>query len=368
MGKKKEFRVFYSWQSDLPKQTNLNAIRKALKAAIKRIGQEHTQLKVVADEATRDTSGSPNIALKILEKIENADVFVADITTVTQPGVTRPCPNPNVTYELGYAVGQLGWDRVILLFNQAHGDFPNDLPFDFIQQRASPYSLSESDSKLAHDKLAEFLEDAINAVISKNPKTPVELRGLSREKLEHEHDVENLTWLMSKIHLPTVDQFILDLPRVIDDRVFWFWEDFQGVVTNSLFSVYDQQLDQTIVKLYCAWQRTFQFPGRYHDAPGGRRHIFGNFGDAPLSKEQQVDWDEIEAARTEMAEALQDLLGRLRESYIEVNLRKTNMKAWNGYVEYQRAVMHEISSDVTEAAKITKKGKETKTRKKSKKK
>jgi hypothetical protein len=73
--------------------------------------EETSTTKPVRDETTRDTSGSPNIALKILEKIQAADVFVADITTVTAPGAKRPCPNPNVGYELGYAVATLGWDN-----------------------------------------------------------------------------------------------------------------------------------------------------------------------------------------------------------------------------------------------------------------
>jgi hypothetical protein len=69
------------------------------------------------------------------------------ITYDTDPGAKRPCPNPNVGYELGYAVATLGWDRVILLFNEACGEFPKDLPFDFIQNRASPYRLEEADPK-----------------------------------------------------------------------------------------------------------------------------------------------------------------------------------------------------------------------------
>jgi len=172
----------------------------------KLIEEIYGELKFIPDEATRDTSGSPNIALEILKKIEHSDVFIADITTITFPGAKRPCPNPNVTYELGYAVGQLGWDRVILLFNQDQGQFPEDLPFDFVQQRASPYSFAEAQQKLEREKLAKFLKNAINAIIEKNPKTPVELRGLSRKKLEHEHDVENIKWLMSTIHIPTLDQ------------------------------------------------------------------------------------------------------------------------------------------------------------------
>lgn len=333
--KKKEFRVFYSWQSDLPKKTNLNAIRNALKSAGSNIEFAHSELKFIADEATRDTSGSPNIALKILEKIENADVFVADITTITLPGAERACPNPNVVYELGYAIGQLGWDRVILLFNQVYGKFPDDLPFDVIQQRASPFSISKDGSKSEHASLTKLLEVAINAVLEKNPKTPVELRGLSREKLEHDHDVENIRWMMSTIHLPTLDQHLYDLPRVIDDRAIWFWEGFKGVVTNSLFSLYDQVLEKFVLALFTAWEITLKFDNRYHDTPGGTRYIFSNPGDAPLSAEQQTDWDAIESARVDMANALQSLLDRLRECYIEVNIHKTNSKAWTDYIKFK---------------------------------
>jgi hypothetical protein len=147
MAATKNVRVFYSWQTDSPKKTNLNAIRGALKAAAEKIAKTRPDLEIAPDEATRGTSGSPNIAMKILEKIQGADVFLADITTITASGAKRPCPNPNVSYELGYAVGELGWDRVILLFNKALGDFPKDLPFDIIQQRASPYKLAENRSK-----------------------------------------------------------------------------------------------------------------------------------------------------------------------------------------------------------------------------
>jgi hypothetical protein len=159
------------------------AIRGALKIAVKTIAVSHPDITVVPDEATRDTSGSPNIALKILEKIAAADVFLADPTTITPRLAKRPCPNPNVNYELGYAVGELGWDRVILLFNEAYGRFPKDLPFDIIQQRASPYRLTESDPNSARKPLEKLLTTAILAVIFKNPKRPSELRGLSREKI-----------------------------------------------------------------------------------------------------------------------------------------------------------------------------------------
>ena len=145
LAKSKKIRVFYSWQSDLPKTTNLNAIRKAIKKASDKIESSQMDLKIIQDEATRDTSGSPHIASTILDKISKSDIFIADITTITNDVATRACPNPNVLFELGYAVAQLGWDRIILLFNQSFGNFPKDIPFDFVQHRISTYSLDENE-------------------------------------------------------------------------------------------------------------------------------------------------------------------------------------------------------------------------------
>jgi len=334
----KKVSVFYSWQSDLPKKATLNAIRDALEGAGKRIDAATPGQKIVLDEATRDTSGSPNIAIKILEKIEAADVFVADVTTITPPGAARPCPNPNVGYELGYAVAQLGWDRVILLFNTEYGTFPADLPFDFIQNRASPFKLSVSDPKSARAGLSSFLETAIDAVIKKNPKRLAELRGLSREKIEHDHDVENMEWLMSAIHLPTLDQHILDLPHSINDRALWFYENYRGVVVNSLFSLYDPVLSDPVDKLTSAWNVALSFDNEYHDTPSGQVHIFGSPMDMPLPPDRQKSWDAINAARGEMRQALDQILERLREGYIEVRIHKTNAQAWKDYVAFQKDV------------------------------
>jgi hypothetical protein len=335
MGRIRKVRVFYAWQSDSPKKTNLNAIREALKIAKEKIEEARPDLRILPDEATRGTSGSPNIALKILEKIEAADVFIADVTTITPPGAQRPCPNPNVGYELGYAVSQLGWDRVILLFNQAFGDFPKDLPFDLVQQRASPYKLTIADSNSARGKLAEFLESAIYAVMDNNPKRPAELRGLSRGKLEHDHDVVNIRWLMSTIHLPTLDQHISELPHIITDRALLFWEYFNGVVANSLFNVYDLILKGAVDRLYFAWRTALSHDEQYDITPGARIHVFTNPLDLPLPPERQKVWDEIDTARIEMRRSLDKILERLRGSYIEVNLHKTNAKAWKDHVAYE---------------------------------
>lgn len=332
---KKTVRVFYSWQSDSPKKTNLNAIRHALGKACTQLGKAYPKLKLVPDEATRDTSGAPNIALKILEKIEDSAIFIADITTVTPPGPDRPCPNPNVGYELGYAVATLGWERIILLFNEAIGVFPADLPFDFVQHRASPYSYAETDTTEKRTELAKFLEGAIKTVIEKNPKRPAELKGLSREKIEHDHDVENMRWLMQKIHIPTLQGHIDELPRRVTDRAMWFHDHFRGVAENALFSVYDPVLQQAVTSLKNGWNVALSHGAEYHGGPGGKAYFFSNPGDAALSTSQQVAWDAIEAARADMASGLTTILARLREAYLEIKITKTNERAWNDYVAFE---------------------------------
>ncbi|WP_296097191.1 hypothetical protein [uncultured Agrobacterium sp.] len=333
--KKKTIHVFYSWQSDSPKKTNLNAIRRALEDACKRLEAANSHIVLVPDEATRDTSGSPNIALKILEKIEMSAIFIADITTITGPGVPRPCPNPNVGYELGYAVATLGWERIVLLFNSAIGEFPADLPFDFIQNRVSPYSYAPSDPPSKRDELRAFLEVAIKAVIKKNPKRPAELKGLTRERIEHDHDVKNMRWLMESLHLPTLQQHVQELPHAISDRAIWFSDSFKGVVANNLFSVYDPVLKDAVDKLYSGWAKALAHDNQYHATASGNVHVFTNPGDMPLVGARQKAWDEIDAGRQEMHQGLSMILDRIRSDYLEIDIHQTNAKAWKDYVKSQ---------------------------------
>ncbi len=335
MTEKNPFHIFYSWQSDSPRKTNLDAIRKSLAAACKRLSPQYSDLTLVPDEATRGTSGSPKIVDKIVEKIEAASMFVADITTVTSAGADRPCPNPNVLFELGYAVATLGWERVVLLFNGAVADFPGDLPFDLARNRASRYDYALTDPAAQRAKLEKLLEVAVKAVVDKNPKRPAELKGLSREKIEHDRDVENMRWLMETLHLPTLQAHIDDLPHLVADRAMWFHENYKGVAANALFSVYDPILRSAVRQLLHSWETALAHGVQYTPLSHGR-NLFASPGDAPLASDRQVAWDEIEAARRNMAESVSSILTRLRSAYFEIDIQRTNEQAWRNYVEFQQ--------------------------------
>ena len=99
--------VFYSWQSDLPNATNRSFIQLALEKAAKSIASDKTVDDVpIIDRDTQGVPGSPHIAKTIFQKIDVADVFVADVSIVGG-SIERPAPNPNVLIELGYALCSL---------------------------------------------------------------------------------------------------------------------------------------------------------------------------------------------------------------------------------------------------------------------
>ena len=332
--KKKEVRVFFSWQSDLPKKSNQDTIREALKDASKKLKDSNPGMEIEIDEATRNTPGSPNIADTILEKIYTSDIFVADVTPITLAGEKKPCPNPNVSFELGYAVSQLGWARVILLFNKRHGKIATDLPFDFSQNRVSQFEVDESLDKAKRSALAKLLKTALNTIILKCPKRPAETQGLSRDKVEHNRDVESMKRLMSGLHLPTLDCLIRELPHSIPERSMDFLECLRGNVEDSSFFLYDQVLTDAINRLLNSWNDAVSHWGEYDGTPGERSYIFRNPGDMSLPPERQKIWDEICRSKHEMCDALNDILSRLRDSYIEISIDETNNIAWRTYIDF----------------------------------
>ena len=135
-----EFVVFYSWQSGLPNNTNRGFIESALQSALKGIERDSAiSVSPRLDKDTEGVSGTPDIAATILDKIRQSDCFVADISFVAKSadsggGEYDLLPNPNVLIELGYALSELGSERIILVLNDATGG-QDKLPFDLRHKR-----------------------------------------------------------------------------------------------------------------------------------------------------------------------------------------------------------------------------------------
>lgn len=135
--------VFFSWQSDVDAKFGRSFIEKALSKAIKALQQDDELLVVeadrdrdiVLDKDTKGVPGSPPIFATILQKIDAAAAFVADLTYVSERSNRHPTPNPNVLIEYGYALKSLTHNRLVGVMNTAFGS-PEKTPLPFDLQHA----------------------------------------------------------------------------------------------------------------------------------------------------------------------------------------------------------------------------------------
>lgn len=169
-------RIFYSWMSDQDNFSNRSFIQDCLEKAVKLIAKDDSiGITPSIDRDTQGESGSPDIANTIFRKIARARAFVADVTLMNLPvsgwrrrlmnlvhvGPMRVSPNPNVLVELGFAVGQLGWERCLLVVNTAFGRV-EELPFDLRGRRILPYSVAErNDREAARVSFIPFLKNQL---------------------------------------------------------------------------------------------------------------------------------------------------------------------------------------------------------------
>lgn len=160
--------VFFSWQSDTRAAANRTLIHDALDAAAVELRRDvAVGIDLCIDRDTQNTPGTPDIAGTIFAKIQEADVFVADVTRINRGVEGRPTPNPNVLVELGYALRELGSERVILVMNSNMGSI-EELPFDLRHRRVLTYSSPEDapDRIAARRGLTRRLVDAFRLVLT----------------------------------------------------------------------------------------------------------------------------------------------------------------------------------------------------------
>ncbi len=330
---KKEVIVFYSWQSDLPKKSTLNAIRNALREAIKEI--EINGIKIILDEATRDEPGSPDIPNTILEKISLADIFIADITTINKDSShPRKTANPNVLIELGYAVAELGWKRIIMLFNQEYGKMPDDVAFDIDRKRISLFRLNEEIDKKKKIEFEQLLVNAISLIIKKDPLKPYQKKGIDPKLRKRQHDINKLTFLLSYLHTSSIDAFIETAPSYIHSRIFHFYDTFKGIFLGSGFFLYDRVAYKIINKIYKYWSFSLSCDHLYHETSDPNVHKFGHLYGNPITTADREKYLMLENSVSQLHKYYNKLLNHIRHNYIELELGELSKKAYEDYASF----------------------------------
>lgn len=168
-------RVFWSWQSDHSAKVCHYFVRDCLNDALCRV-----QAELELEEALRldhDTKGEPGlapIADTILRKIDEAVLFVGDLTPIAKNN-QKYVANPNVLLELGYAKKALTPGRIILVWNTAfEGCTPESLPFDLKHRRAPiayclPEDADAEEIKRVRAELTRVLANAIGVCLPPSP-------------------------------------------------------------------------------------------------------------------------------------------------------------------------------------------------------
>lgn len=126
-------KIFYSWQSDTPRDIGKNFVREALDAAVESLEIDEAERPGI-DQDTAGVLGSPVIADTIFGKIRDAKVMVADVTLTGATSGGKRLINSNVALEVGYAIGVHG-DGVLLKVMNTHYGPPEELPFDLAHRR-----------------------------------------------------------------------------------------------------------------------------------------------------------------------------------------------------------------------------------------
>ena len=138
-------KVFWSWQSDTSGRTGRYFVRDALADAIDALKADEDIVEPTEREARdaleldhdrRGVPGSPDLTATIFRKIDEAAVFVADVTSVGKTTADKRLINSNVAIEFGYAHRSLG-DTFILMVQNTHYGEREDLPFD-LRHKAGP--------------------------------------------------------------------------------------------------------------------------------------------------------------------------------------------------------------------------------------
>lgn len=182
--------IFFSWQSDLNLKNNKNFIEGCIKMAISEFNKENKLLvDFTIDKDTSGEPGNPEITNVILNKIDNSRMFICDLSIINSDYHGRKTPNPNVIFELGYAIKSLGWEKIVCIVNQEFG-LVEDLPFDFKHRRLLGYNLSSKEKQGEKKKIVTAIK--ANLSILKD-------RGLLHDELEdyfkRDIDTEFLTIL-----------------------------------------------------------------------------------------------------------------------------------------------------------------------------
>ncbi|MCF8219019.1 MAG: nucleotide-binding protein [Bacteroidales bacterium] len=337
---KDKVKIFYSWQSNLPRDVNQNAIRFGIKKAITSIEEDNEGVHIALDEATRGESGSPDIPSTIFDKIRHCDIFLCDITFVDSRSNEKKVrfSNPNVLIELGYAISVLGWERIILVFNKSYGDFQNNLPFDIDKRRINAFTIKDKNDKSGKGQLKTDLIKQLELIIkNKPPKNNIAFGNI--EDVHKKRDYRTLDELLDFVHIESIENFLENLPESFLFDIVFYYEKFATLYYSHKCKIYDKKLDGHVESYIRILGHLVSYKFIYDKSsithhirtPNTYVHVKEN---KLKGREVYRDFEDISKTRTEHHVIFDKLLNYIRDNYFLIDLKTKSKNALENYRDY----------------------------------
>jgi hypothetical protein len=176
-----EYRLFFSYQSDTPKNVGQSFIQSVLDKVKAKLKADDIYLTI--DYGFQGVFGNTVLIDEMLKKSKLSDIVLADITftsskawneakkykwlmnreiRVLEKTKDKKSPNPNVLLETGYAWALKGYERTVLILNTAYGE-PEELPTDLLGFR-HPITYTLDDKNI--DKKSEIRAELVKTLFA----------------------------------------------------------------------------------------------------------------------------------------------------------------------------------------------------------
>lgn len=325
--------IFYSWQSDLEKKGNQSFVEKALYMAVVNVETDEERNLINADRYTEGVSGTVNIKDTIPSKILQSQILVYDISIISNND--KKYINSNVAFELGFGVCALGWEKIILIFDNSCGDI-GDIPFNVRGHRVIQYKFNgDLSSKAASMKeLTSDLKSAIEAIINgKNFKMQTGTK-LNNKKMRMKNDYEKLYTFLKNIHIPTFNnnfKLVNEANLLIPD-ILHYYEGIKTFVCSMEFYFYDEDLKTNILEFY----KYFSSMLNYDDYFISNNDKFFQLN----TNNKKIESDFRRDAELAMVK-MKNLLEYIKTTYPNIDFKETNQKALLDKRRYEKIYEHD---------------------------
>lgn len=177
-------------------------------------------------------TGSPDIVQTIFSKIDECDVFVADVTSVAtyhpldkdgnETDRLKATPNANVMIELGYATKVVGWDNIICIMNDDY-NHDGEIPFDIEHHRLTHFSLSGKEKAEVRKQLRDIIADTVMNVMENGKRVQPQFSNISIGSWNSEIKAVSKNLIPYNVHASgpakAVKEVMLDTVRMLLENI-----------------------------------------------------------------------------------------------------------------------------------------------------